>query len=410
MSIESYESIVNKIESARRFGKLPGVEVSRRMLEYLQLSMEELPYIHVAGTNGKGSTCAFLTGILMAAGLKVGTFTSPHLVDFRERIRVNNEILPREKVETIGQELLQMDCGVSGTMFDYCMIMAVKYFLEQECDIAIMETGLGGRLDSTNALGVPEVAVITKIGLDHMEILGDNVAAIAGEKAGILKQGSYAIFQQQEESAMEVLVREAKQVDCPYQVVTDKEIQALAHIQMRSLGEYQRENAAGAVAAARRILEARGFPQEKIEKAIQTGLETTLWEGRMELVREKPFLLLDGAHNGHGVKALAGSLKALYPGEKFHFIMGVMADKDYEKMVEEMLPLAEDFTTVTVESSRALQAEKLCQYIKGKQVKACVCEDVKSLLEEQRKWDNKTVVFGSLYFIGQVKEILSREL
>lgn len=188
-----YEEVLDKIENARRFGNLPGVEVSRAMLHGLGEPQKGMPYVHIAGTNGKGSVCAFLSSTLKEAGYKVGVFTSPHLVDFRERITVNGEMIPKETVTRIGNRLLEEDFGVSPTMFDYCMAMAVLYFKEQQCDIAVMETGLGGKLDSTNALGIPDVAIITRIGYDHMAILGNTLSEIAAEKAGIIKKGSYII-------------------------------------------------------------------------------------------------------------------------------------------------------------------------------------------------------------------------
>ena len=183
----TYKEVIDKIENSRRFGNLPGVEVTRRMLAALGNPQEGLRFIHVAGTNGKGSTCAFLTNIFTQAGLKCGCFTSPHLIHFEERITVGQQMIPKDAVTRIGNELLAMDFGVTPTMFDYCLVMAVLYFKECGCDVAVMETGLGGRLDSTNALGNPMVAVITRIGYDHMAILGNTLTEIASEKAGILK-------------------------------------------------------------------------------------------------------------------------------------------------------------------------------------------------------------------------------
>lgn len=185
----SYEEVLDQIENGRRFGNRPGVEITGIMLEQMGQPQNGTPFIHVAGTNGKGSVCAFLTSVFRETGLKVGTFISPHLIDFEERIMVDGRQISREDVTRIGNVLLEQEFGVTPTMFDYCVLMAVLYFKEQNCDLVIMETGLGGRLDSTNALGNPVVSVITRIGYDHMNILGNTIEEIAQEKAGIIKAG-----------------------------------------------------------------------------------------------------------------------------------------------------------------------------------------------------------------------------
>ncbi len=185
----TYEEITDIIENSRRFGRQPGVEVSGIMLEKLGMPQKGLPFIHVAGTNGKGSVCAFLNSVFIKAGLKSGCFTSPHLVDFGERITVNGKMIERSAVTRIGNELLDRDWGAEPAMFDYCLMMAVLYFREMQCDIAIIETGLGGRLDSTNALGTPVLSIITRIGYDHMAVLGNTLTRIAAEKAGMALSG-----------------------------------------------------------------------------------------------------------------------------------------------------------------------------------------------------------------------------
>lgn len=401
-----YEEVLDRIENARRFGNLPGVEVSRAMLHRLGEPQKGMPYVHIAGTNGKGSVCAFLSSILKEAGYKVGVFTSPHLVDFRERITVNGEMIPKETVTRIGNRLLAEDFGVSPTMFDYCLAMAVLYFKEQQCDIAVMETGLGGKLDSTNALGIPDVAIITRIGYDHMAILGNTLSEIAGEKAGIIKKGSYIVSERQEPEAEAVIKRAARA--CKYYELNEMDVKSASELEMQLLGVHQWENAAAAVKAAEFLLKDKSDRKQ----VIQEGIALAKWPGRMEILSKEPFLMVDGAHNGHGVAALKESLLMLYPGEKFHFIMGVMADKDYENMVSELLPLAEDFITVTPESERALQAERLASFIRKKGIHtecATSVEDALKLWKERTKKETnvdkkrKTVAFGSLYFIGEIE-------
>lgn len=396
-----YEEVVEKIENSRRFGNLPGVEVTRRMLAALQEPQKGLSYIHVAGTNGKGSTCAFLSQIMKEAGLKAGCFTSPHLVDFRERICVNGKMIEKEDVTRIGNELLALELDVTPTMFDYCLVMAVIYFQEQHCDVAVFETGLGGRLDSTNALGNPDVAVITRIGYDHMAILGNTLTEIASEKAGILKPHVSAVIAPQEEEALQVL----KRYDAYF--VTEQDVRNVEKMKPGLPGAYQLENAATAKKAAEMFLaqhvKTRGR-QELIGQAVEAGIQNAVWKGRMEILQEKPFLMVDGAHNSNGIHALKKSLMQMFPKEKFHFIMGVMADKDYEKMVEELLPLALDFATVTPESSRALQAEELAEKIKNRGIPARSLQKVSQVFDVLAP-EEKTVALGSLYFIGELEAL-----
>lgn len=404
----TYEEVRTKIENARRFGRLPGATVTREILKKLRHPAAHIPYIHVAGTNGKGSVCAFLTSILRMAGYRVGTFTSPHLVDFEERITVDGRMISKERVRQLGEELLAHDFGVEPTMFDYCLAMALQYFDEQSCDVMVIETGLGGRLDSTNAIGVPRVSVITKIGFDHMAILGDTLAQIASEKAGIIKDGSALVLQRQEKEAMQVLQREAAKHDLnSVQIVDDEALALVLSCHMRLWGVHQLENAAAAILAAENFLSVDG--RELSEEALRSAVEQTVWPGRMELVCSAPFFMVDGAHNGHGVHALAESLRSMYPGEKFHLVMGVMADKDYACMVEELLPLALDFRTVTPESSRALQAGQLADFIRAKGVPTDSYADVAAMLTDilsDRQRTHKTIAFGSLYFIGEIKALL----
>ncbi|MDD6157213.1 MAG: bifunctional folylpolyglutamate synthase/dihydrofolate synthase [Lachnospiraceae bacterium] len=399
----SYEKVYDEINNARRFGNQPGVEVTAAMLDTLGHPERGIPFIHVAGTNGKGSTCAFLTDCLMALGEKVGTFTSPHLIDFEERIMVNRRMIGREDVTRIGSQLLETEFPIAPTMFDYCLAMALIYFREQQCSVMVIETGLGGRLDSTNAIGTPGAAVITKIGLDHTAILGETLEEIAEEKAGIMKRGCPVISQRQEAEALEILWSHYEKVNGNRQdfwVVTDEQIREIAGINLRLLGVHQWENAACALATVRRLYPNAG---ELLPVLAKTG-----WMGRMELIQEDPFFMVDGAHNAHGVAALARSLRQLYPGAKFHFFMAVMADKDYPDMIGELLPLALDFTTYTPESSRALQGEQLAAFIRTRGVEAKTCDNPRNFLGHLPRGE-RTVAFGSLYFVGEILEIFREE-
>lgn len=408
--MRTYEEVIRQIENTHRFGNLPGVEVMEHVLKQLAGINGKLPFVHIAGTNGKGSVCAFMTEIFRKSGLKAGAFISPHVVVFEERISVNGQMISREDVARLGNKLLDTDFGVNLTMFDYCLAMALMYFTEQDCDIMVIETGLGGRLDSTNAIGLPLATVITKIGYDHVAILGDKLEDIAREKAGIIKTGSHVFSEQQEEEAEAVIRDAADKCQVQLTFVTKEEIEAASKYNLRLLGVHQWENAAVAKLAAEYVLEkfinaavTDGNKLKKNESEIISALRETVWQGRMEILSQKPFFMVDGAHNGHGVLALRDSLKTLYPCEKFHMIMAVMADKDYKAMVEELLPYAEDFVAVNMDNSRALQAKDLAEFINSRGVKADCVDSVEEALKTLRA-DTKNLAFGSLYFIGEIKE------
>lgn len=404
MSRYNYEQIIDRIENTRRFGNKTGVEITADMMRKLGNIHTEIPFIHVAGTNGKGSVCAFIGSILKEAGLKVGVFTSPHLVHFEERIAVDGKQISKEDVTRIGNIILATDFEVEPTYFDYCLAIAIVYFVETKCDIMVIETGLGGRLDSTNALGVPLVSVITKIGYDHMAILGDKLDMIAAEKAGIIKNGSYVVIEQQEEEAKEVMCQRLidEQIK-DYHFVDSDDISYTRTVGISLLGVHQYENAAAAMKAAEYTLGRFGCEPLKIRNSIENGLRKARWHGRMELISLEPFVMVDGAHNGHGVDALKNSLMMLYPNEKFDFYFAVMADKDYPKMIEEIVPLAASFTTVTLENERAAQAGELAQCIRAKGVEVKAISDVDDLIRMLRAgYERKNIVFGSLYFVGEV--------
>lgn len=416
----TYEEVLDQIEHQRRFGNRPGAEVSALMLEKLGRPQQNMSVIHIAGTNGKGSVSAFLCSILKEAGIRTGMFTSPHLVDFRERICVDGQMISREEVTKLGNMLLEEDFGTVPTMFDYCLAMALLYYRDRQCQAAVIETGLGGRLDSTNAIGVPEVTVVTKIGYDHMAVLGDTLDKIASEKAGIIKKGTKLVLESQEKDAMDVLLETAEKeavteikiadmhdvTECRYENGRQYfSYQKYKNLEMAMLGVHQYENAAAAILAAEIFLKDRGISDEKAEYYIREGIKKTRWEGRMEILSREPFFMVDGAHNGNGVAALAESLRTLFPGEKFHFVMGVMADKNYEEMIEELLPLALDFKTVTVESERALAAQELSEKIRAKGIcDAGLLHSFNELMPGRLDVAHKTIAFGSLYFVGEIEK------
>ena len=419
-----YEEIVTAIMGRRRFGKACGRQVAEELLARLNCPERGMRVIHIAGTNGKGSTAAFVSSILQAAGFCVGQFTSPHLVDFTERIQVNGRQISREDAARLGQRLLDLPMELECTMFDLCLGMALLYFRERRCDFVVLETGLGGRLDSTSGLSqVPLVSVVTNIGLDHVQILGDTLEEIAAEKAGIFKPGTEAVFGKMAAAARRVLIKRCEELGIPWRDAGKLEARTgtggsdtgeVTGLRLGLFGAYQRQNAATA-AAVFDVLTERcpemfgGMSEEKRRKILLEGLRKAVWPGRMEILSEDPFLLVDGAHNPQGVAALAESLRQAYPGEQFLFVAGILADKDYEGMLERMIPLAEKFYTVTVESSRSLQGQAVAEYLKGKGQDAVYIGDLadclRTVLAEGKQTGKRIVAFGSLYFIGSLEAL-----
>ncbi len=409
--MEKREDAVTKVENSKRLYKEPGVLVEGKLLEEKRRAEGfswTIPFIHLAGTNGKGSTAAFLASVLKTCGYRVGLFTSPHLVDFTERIQVNGVPVTRERACELAEQAFETAraAETDAGMFDYCTLMAVSYLQEQQCDIAVIETGMGGRLDATNALGVPIVTVITPIGFDHMQQLGGTLKEIAGEKAGIIKPGTHVVLAAQEKEAEQVLVEACQKNEVPYVLAGKAPRQAERSAWKLGLkGEYQKENAATALEVVDTL---KQIGWKLPETLVEQGMAEAKWPGRLERVWTEPEIFLDGAHNMHGVRALKKSLQTLYPGKQFHFLMGVLADKDYQEMVEEMIPIAKRIDTVTPESSRALQGEELASLVRRKGLSSYCYENAKEALYGM--WhapkEDTICVFGSLYFIGEIKGLL----
>ncbi len=398
----TYEQVVNTIDNKRRFGKACGRDVTLEFMEAIHHPELGKHIIHIAGTNGKGSVAAFVSSILQAASFssnkpfKVGLFTSPHLIDYTERIQVDGKQISREDVTRIGEMLLEQELKLEPTMFDYWLAMAMIYFKEQQVDYVVLETGLGGTKDSTNGLSqLPEVCAITSIGLEHTAYLGDTLAAIAGEKAGIIKAGVPVVMGQMPKEAAKVISDRAAELGC--KLVEAGEVDK--KIKLGLFGGYQRKNASVAVEIVNCL-------SIKInEQTIAEGLAKALWPGRMQIISDDPFILIDGAHNPSGVSALKDSLTSEFPNEKFSFIMAVMADKDYVEMAEIIKPVTNRIYTVTVESDRAMQARELAKSLGDLGLDALACESYDKALAKAKAYQDKIIVLGSLYFIGEVLDM-----
>ncbi len=420
----TYAQAMQYIHATQRFGSRLGLTSIRALLSRLGNPQDRLKYVHVAGTNGKGSVCAYLHAILQAAGLKTGLYTSPFIQRFTERIKIDDAEIPEDAIARITTRIqaaiadMEAEGIDSPTEFDLVTALALAYFAEQGCDIVVLEVGLGGRLDSTNVIAAPAVAVITRLGLDHTDVLGDTLEQIAFEKAGIIKPGCDVVLCPQEPEAEAVFEETCHSLGATPHRVDLSAMQPTSFglwgqqftygthgiFSIRLLGEHQLTNAAIALNTAF-VLQHKGFPIT--EAAIRFGLESAVWPGRMELLQPAPPVLVDGAHNVQGVAALKRGLLQYFPGKRFIFLVGVLKDKAYADMMREVAPLAERFLTIAPENPRALSARDLAGHLAqyGKPVQAFERLD-DAIAEGLRQCGEERVlcVFGSLYYIGRVRK------
>lgn len=412
-------------------------------MEILSHPEEKLCFVHVAGTNGKGSVCAYISSILIEAGHVCGVFTSPYIERFEERIRINEQDISYQDLLEATLVVRDAACeverrlGEHPTEFELMCAVALVHFARKECDIVVMEVGLGGRLDSTNII-IPELSVISRIGLDHMSILGDTLRDIAREKAGIIKRGIDVVSCPQAPDALGVIRQRCDCMDSELLLVEESDIVDAGidiHIMKRRfaykgiefstglLGRYQLSNAAVAIEAAMRLGSKWGIDLS----FIQRGIEKAKWSSRFEIVSMKPLIIVDGAHNPDGVCALASSLEDISAAanESFEagidFIVGVLADKDYEDMIDPLIPMASTFSTYAPDNPRRLPSDELAHFIE-RSVAEKGLEDVIDVFDGKTASDamesvlkkagpeSIIVAFGTLYSIADLKCTIERLL
>ncbi len=376
--------------STQQFGIKLGLENTHRLLETAGHPERECRFLHVAGTNGKGSVCAMLDSILRAAGFRVGLYTSPHLVSFRERIRVNGEMMPEPDGARILAELRDAAQARdrAPTFFELATVLAIRHFADAGVDYVVLETGMGGRLDSTNAV-TPLVSVLTPIAMDHAQWLGDTLEKIAAEKAGIVKPGIPAVSAPQAAEATAVLRSRSREVGAPLSFVD-----GAVDMPVNLRGAQQLRNAALAVEA----LSAANIPLSS--EAIRTGLATVSWPGRFQEIGR---FVLDGAHNPHGSAQLAKTWGEAFGAERPIAIFGALRDKDYAGMLAALAPLAAEFWFVPVSSQRGELPEKIAE--------ACaapsrVFSSLDAALSAARQQPRRVLVTGSLFLVGEALETL----
>jgi len=399
----TYAEAIQFLYGLQMFGTHFGLENTRKLAVLAGDPQENLRFIHVAGTNGKGSTCAMLESIYRAAGLRVGLFTSPHLVSFRERIQVNRQLIPESDVVRLAEELSAANAGNETTLFEFATVMALKFFAEQKCELVIWETGLGGRLDATNIV-TPLASVITNIAFDHQQWLGDTLEKIAAEKAGIIKPGVPVVTAENKPEALGVIEQLARKKNSPIIRATEPltfNLQPSTSL----IGEHQKRNAAVALATVEVL-------QQKIpvaEEKIRDGLANVNWPGRLQLIQNSAGrkILLDGAHNVAGAAALRAALEKNFAGANPAFIFGALADKNWPDICRLLAPLAAKVFTVPVASERAAAANELadCFHAANPALEVVVMENLAAALFASKD-EPFIVITGSLYLVGEALERL----
>ncbi|TYQ12867.1 UNVERIFIED_CONTAM: dihydrofolate synthase/folylpolyglutamate synthase [Acetivibrio alkalicellulosi] len=423
-----YNEAVSFINSTSKFGIKLGLDNIIRLLELMGNPHKELKYIHVAGTNGKGSVVAMLSSVLFEAGYKVGRFTSPYFVNIEESIVVNGEEIEREEFARIVEivrdkvELMQQKEIGHPTQFEILTAIAFEYFYKKKCDIVVLETGLGGRFDSTNVIE-KSISVICSIGYDHMDKLGETLSKIAYEKAGIIKENSYVLIYPGEDESNRVIFNTCKEKNAVLNVTDFKKIKIkdfcingqefeygrFKSIRISMLGEHQVKNAA-LVLDTVDVMVQKGY--NICDEAIKRGLLAANWPGRFEVLKLKPVFIIDGAHNLSGVKALKRVLQTYFPQKKIIFIMGVFADKDYTSMVEVCSSIALRFITVTPKNERALEGQKLAEIAKIYCNEVLISDTIECAVKAsfENTPDNGVIcAFGSLSYLEEIRsELLNR--
>jgi len=381
----SYENTVNYLYSLQKYGIKLGLDNIRKLLSSFGNPQNSFRSIHIAGTNGKGSTSAMIASILQASGFKTGLFTSPHLVSFTERIRINNEQITENEVVELGTEIKEAASQIENffpTFFEVVTAMAFLYFKRNNVEWAVIETGMGGRLDATNVI-IPEVSVVTSISYDHSEFLGDTISAIAGEKAGIIKGSTPVVTAMQEPEVIDVIRKTSEKKDSKVfeygkdfsaslttgdingSVFDYSGAENIEGLEVPLSGEHQILNAALALKTIE-IISKKSLPHQSpfTPQAVRAGLKNAIWQGRLEFISNNPPIIIDGAHNAAASAALAGALRKnfLAKYDKLIIILGIMSDKDIKGIMRPLLPLASEIILTAPGYERSARPSELAKY------------------------------------------------
>ncbi|MCC0647514.1 bifunctional folylpolyglutamate synthase/dihydrofolate synthase [Clostridioides sp. ZZV15-6598] len=429
-----YEEALEYISQTNKFGIRLGLENIGKLLELLGNPQETLNIIHVAGTNGKGSVCSFISNILRESGYKVGLYTSPYLETFTERIRVNGENIPQEDVARIiglikeKIEVMVSQGYVYPTEFEVVTAMAFYYYSEQKVDFVALEVGLGGRYDATNIITKSLVSVITSISLDHTGILGDTIEKIAYEKAGIIKENGIVLVYNQTDEAKDVIKSVCKEKNAKYIEVNFDSInikksninsqvydcnvmgETYKNLEIMLIGEHQINNSILAMSVLEYLKDTKKLDNVS-EESIRKGLITTKWPGRIEKIKESPIFIIDGAHNEDGAKSLAKALDKHFKDKKLTLLIGMLEDKDIDGVLDILMPKFSKVVTTTPNNPRAINSdilkEKILKYVSDVTSKHEIEDAVNYTLETSNK-DDIIISAGSLYMIGTVRTLVKK--
>ena len=416
------EQAIEYIHSVFWKGSIPGLGRTQALLAKMGNPEKKLKFVHIAGTNGKGSTAAMTASILQKAGYRTGLYTSPYIYRFNERMQVNGEQIEDAELAEITEYVKPLADSMeeSPTEFELVSCIAFEYFLRQKCDIVVLEVGMGGALDSTNVIEVPEVAVITNIGLDHTEVLGDTVEAIAETKSGIFKEGGHAVVYRSTPSVEAVYERICAERNVTLHKADFDSLKLKSHdlfgqvfdcgdrknLELPLLGDHQLHNASVVLSIADTLIE-RGW--NITEQNIRDGLQDVSWPGRFDIVSRDPLFIIDGGHNPQCIEALVKNIQDYLQDKNVIALTGVLADKDYGEMYRPVMPLVKEFVCVTPPNPRKLEANELAEHLRKAGAQAIGCETIEDGVRTaiQRAGENGVVLcFGSLYSIGSIRDSL----
>ncbi len=416
------QQAIEYIHSVFWKGSIPGLSRTTQLLEKMGNPQNDLKFVHIAGTNGKGSTAAMTASILRKAGCCTGLYTSPYIYTFHERMQVDGQNISDDELVAITEFVkpLADSMAQSPTEFELVTCIAFEFFKRRGCDIVVLEVGMGGELDSTNVIPTPEVAVITNIGLDHTDYLGSTLEEIALTKAGIFKAGGDAVVYRGTPGVEAVFEAVCAERNVKLKKADFASIKPISHgldgqvfdcggyenLQIPLLGEHQMKNAA-VVLAIIETLTQKGFPISR--QNIYDGLRAVSWPGRFDIVSRQPLFIIDGGHNPQCIEALVKNIGDYLAGKRVVALTGVLADKDYGDMYRPVMPLVEQFVCVTPPNPRRLLAQELAQHLTRAGAKATACEEIADgvkMAVELAGEDGAVLCFGSLYTIGDIKAAL----
>jgi len=419
----TYEQVIEFLYGLERFGILLGLDNITELLDIIGNPQDTFPTIHVGGSNGKGSTASFINGILMQAGLKTALYTSPHLNDFRERIRLNGQMVSKEALISSTEKIRQIYDPTRTTFFEFTTAVAFDCIADFRPDIAIVEVGLGGRLDATNVIK-PEVSVITDISREHEDYLGIGLKSVAREKAGIIKNEVPLVTGASRKDPRSVILEAASRANAPIKEFGkhfwgrrsskdtfdyQSENLRLDGLVLSMQGSHQIKNASLAIAVVEE-LRRQGYDID--EQAMRLGIGSTRFPGRFEIVSTDPDVIIDGAHTPEGMRLLKSTFRRLYPGVKPLLLLGMLKDKNYEDLVKIIAPMASEAVCVPPQGNRSLDPEELARIVRSFAVPAIAAPDIlKGFLLIRTKASRKDVILaaGSLYMIGPVRKACGRE-